>query len=141
MNDDIETLMTMTADIVAAHVSNNSVAVSDLPVLIANVHHALAALGGPTATPEVELNLAPAVSIRTSVKPDLVTCLDCSKKMKMLKRHLKTDHQMTVDQYRAKWNLPKSYPIVAPDYAAKRRTLALTIGLGRKLGAKAAKAK
>jgi predicted transcriptional regulator len=133
--------MTMTADIVAAHVSNNSVAVSDLPVLIANVHHALAALGGPAATPEVQLNLTPAVLIRTSVKPALITCLDCGKKMKMLKRHLNTDHQMVVDQYRAKWSLPKTYPMVAPDYAAKRRALALTIGLGRKPGAKVAKAK
>jgi predicted transcriptional regulator len=141
MNDDTESLMTMTADIVTAHVSNNSVAVSDLPVLIANVHHALAALGGSAATPEVELNLTPAVSIRTSVKSDLITCLDCGKKMKMLKRHLNTDHQMTVDQYRAKWSLPKTYPMVASDYAAKRRALALTIGLGRKPGAKVAKAK
>lgn len=141
MNDDTESLMTMTADIVAAHVSNNSVAVSDLPLLIANVHHALAGLGGQSATPAGELNLTPAVSIRTSVKADLIACLDCGKKMKMLKRHLMTYHQMTPDQYRAKWSLPKTYPMVASDYAATRRTLALTIGLGRKPGAKVAKAK
>jgi predicted transcriptional regulator len=141
MNDDTESLMTMTTDIVAAHVSNNSVAVSDLPVLIANVHRALAGLSEPAATPAAELDLTPAVSIRSSVKPDFIACLDCGRKMKMLKRHLNTDHQMTVDQYRAKWDLPKSYPMVAPDYAAQRRTLALTIGLGRKPGAKVAKAK
>jgi predicted transcriptional regulator len=141
MNDDVETLMTMTADIVAAHVSNNSVAVSDLPALIANVHGALAGLGSAASVPEAEVNLTPAVSIRTSVKPDLITCLDCGKKMKMLKRHLGTDHQLTVDKYRVKWGLPKTYLMVAPDYAEKRRTLALTIGLGRKPGVKVAKAK
>jgi predicted transcriptional regulator len=141
MNDDTESLMTMTADIVAAHVSNNSVALSDLPVLIANVHRALAGLGGAPSVPEAEVNLTPAVPIRKSVKPDLITCLDCGKKMKMLKRHLDTDHQMTVDQYRARWGLPKTYPMVAPDYAEKRRALAVKIGLGRKPGAKVAKAK
>jgi predicted transcriptional regulator len=141
MNDDTESLMTMTADIVAAHVSNNSVAVSDLPVLIANVHRALAGLGDAPAAPDAEVNMTPAVSIRSSVKPDLITCLDCGKKMKMLKRHLKTDHQMTVDQYRATWGLPKTYPMVAPDYAEKRRALAVKIGLGRKPDAKVAKAK
>jgi predicted transcriptional regulator len=141
MNDDTESLMTMTADIVAAHVSNNSVAVSDLPVLIANVHRALAGLGGAPAAAEAEVNMTPAVPIRKSVKPDLITCLDCGKKMKMLKRHLNTDHQMTVDQYRAKWGLPNTYPMVAPDYAEKRRALAVKIGLGRKPGAIVAKAK
>jgi predicted transcriptional regulator len=141
MNDDTEPLMTMTADIVAAHVSNNSVAVSDLPLLIANVHCALAGLGSAASVPETEINLTPAVSIRTSVKADHIACLDCGKKMKMVKRHLDTDHKMTVDQYRAKWRLPKTYPMVAPDYAEKRRALALTIGLGRKPGAKVAKVK
>jgi predicted transcriptional regulator len=141
MNDDPESLMTMTADIVAAHVSNNSVALSDLPVLIANVHKALAGLGGPATASETEANDVPAVSIRTSVKPDLIACLTCGKKFKMLKRHLMTDHQMSPEQYRAKWNLPKTYPMVASNYAAQRRTLALTIGLGRKPGAKATKAK
>jgi predicted transcriptional regulator len=91
--------------------------------------------------PEAEVNLTPAVSIRTSVKADLLACLDCGKKMKMLKRHLNTDHQMTVDQYRAKWGLPKTYPMVAPDYAEKRRALAVKIGLGRKPGMKVAKTK
>ena len=125
-----ETLITLTADIVAAHVSNNSVAVSDLPVLIANVHGALAGLGGPVAEPEVKQE--PAVSIRSSIKPDYITCLEDGKKLKMLKRHLMTHYQMTPEQYRTKWNLPADYPMVAPNYAEQRRTLAKKIGLGTK---------
>jgi predicted transcriptional regulator len=130
-NADIqETLITLTADIVAAHVSNNSVAVSDLPVLIANVHGALAGLG--TAVVEPEVKQEPAVSIRSSVKPDFIVCLEDGKKLKMLKRHLMTHYQMTPEQYRAKWNLPADYPMVAPNYAEQRRTLAKKIGLGTK---------
>jgi len=125
-----ETLVTLTADIVAAHVSNNSVAVSDLPVLIQNVHGALTSLGRATAEPEVKQE--PAVSIRSSVKPDYIVCLEDGKKLKMLKRHLMTHYQMTPEQYRAKWNLPADYPMVAPNYAEQRRTLAKKIGLGTK---------
>jgi predicted transcriptional regulator len=125
-----ETLITLTADIVAAHVSNNSVAVSDLPVLIQNVHGALTGLGRVAAEPEVKQE--PAVSIRSSVKPDFIVCLEDGKKLKMLKRHLMTHYQMTPDQYRAKWNLPADYPMVAPNYAEQRRTLAKKIGLGTK---------
>ena len=125
-----ETLITLTADIVAAHVSNNSVAVSDLPVLIANVHSALAGLGGPVIEPEVKQE--PAVSIRASIKPEFIVCLEDGKKLKMLKRHLMTHYQMTPEQYRAKWNLPADYPMVAPNYAEQRRTLAKKIGLGTK---------
>ncbi|OYX37235.1 MucR family transcriptional regulator [Sphingomonas sp. 32-62-10] len=125
-----ETLITLTADIVAAHVSNNSVAVSDLPVLIANVHTALAGLGGPVIEPEVKQE--PAVSIRASIKPDFIVCLEDGKKLKMLKRHLITHYQMTPEQYRAKWDLPADYPMVAPNYAEQRRTLAKKIGLGTK---------
>ncbi len=125
-----ETLITLTADIVAAHVSNNSVAVSDLPVLIANVHGALAGLGGSAPVPEVKQE--PAVSIRSSIKPDFIICLEDGKKLKMLKRHLMTHYQMTPEQYRAKWNLPADYPMVAPNYAEQRRTLAKKIGLGTK---------
>ncbi len=125
-----ETLITLTADIVAAHVSNNSVAVSDLPVLIANVHSALAGLGGPIVEPEVKQE--PAVSIRASIKPDYIVCLEDGKKLKMLKRHLMTHYQMTPDQYRTKWNLAADYPMVAPNYAEQRRTLAKKIGLGTK---------
>ena len=129
-----ETFITLTADIVAAHVSNNSVAVSDLPVLISNVHGALVALGGPAPAPEVKLE--PAVSIRASVKPDYIVCLDDGKKLKMLKRHLMTHYGITPDQYRAKWGLAADYPMVAPNYAEQRRTLAKKIGLGRKPGAR-----
>ena len=125
-----ETLVTLTADIVAAHVSNNSVAVSDLPLLIQNVHGALSGLGIAVAEPEVKQE--PAVSIRSSVKPDFIVCLEDGKKLKMLKRHLMTHYQMTPDQYRAKWNLPADYPMVAPNYAEQRRTLAKKIGLGTK---------
>ncbi|NYT40861.1 MucR family transcriptional regulator [Sphingomonas sp. R-74633] len=125
-----ETLVTLTADIVAAHVSNNSVAVSDLPILIQNVHGALTGLGRAVAEPEVKQE--PAVSIRASVKPDFIVCLEDGKKLKMLKRHLMTHYQMTPEQYRAKWNLPADYPMVAPNYAEQRRTLAKKIGLGTK---------
>jgi predicted transcriptional regulator len=125
-----ETFITLTADIVAAHVSNNSVAVNDLPTLIANVHMALSKLDTPTPPPVVKQE--PAVSIRTSIKPDYVVCLEDGKKLKMLKRHLMTHYQMTPDQYRAKWGLPNDYPMVAPNYAEQRRTLAKKIGLGTK---------
>ncbi|WP_109808805.1 MucR family transcriptional regulator [Sphingosinithalassobacter portus] len=125
-----ETLVTLTADIVAAHVSNNSVAVSDLPLLIQNVHGALSGLSAEAAEPEVKQE--PAVSIRASVKPDYIVCLEDGKKLKMLKRHLMTHYQMTPEQYRAKWNLPADYPMVAPNYAEQRRTLAKKIGLGTK---------
>ena len=127
-----ETLITLTADIVAAHVSNNSVAVSDLPVLIANVHGALSGLGGAPVVPEVKQE--PAVSIRSSIKPDFIVCLEDGKKLKMLKRHLMTHYQMTPEQYRAKWNLPADYPMVAPNYAVARSRLAKQMGLGQQRG-------
>jgi predicted transcriptional regulator len=94
------------------------------------VHGALTGLGQPVPVPEARLE--PAVSIRSSVKPDYVVCLEDGKKLKMLKRHLMTHYQMTPDQYRAKWNLPADYPMVAPNYAEQRRTLAKKIGLGTK---------
>lgn len=128
--DTNEMLVTLTADIVAAHVSNNSVAISDLSVLINNVHAALSGLGGPPVVEEKQL--VPAVSIRTSVKPDYITCLEDGKKLKMLRRHLMTHYGMTPDDYRAKWGLPADYPMVAPNYAERRRALAKEIGLGTK---------
>ncbi|MBB5707372.1 putative transcriptional regulator [Sphingopyxis panaciterrulae] len=124
-----ETLVTLTADIVAAHVSHNNVTVSDLPMLIQNVHSALAGLD-KDAEPEAPKQ-EPAVSIRSSVKPDYIVCLEDGKKLKMLRRYLMTNFGMTPDEYRAKWGLPKDYPMVAPSYAEKRRTLAKEIGLGR----------
>ena len=131
-NEISETLITLTADIVAAHVSNNSVSVSDLPTLIANVHGALAGLGSKASVEDAPLE--PAVYIRASIKPDYIICLEDGKKLKMLKRHLMTHYGMTPEDYRAKWNLPKDYPMVAPNYAEQRRSLAVKIGLGRKPG-------
>ena len=125
-----DTLLTLTADIVAAHVSNNSVAVNDLPNLIENVHRALRGISTTSAAPEAKPE--PKVSIRSSVKPDYIVCLEDGKKLKMLKRHLMTHYSMTPEQYRAKWGLSADYPMVAPNYAEQRRTLAKSIGLGTK---------
>ncbi|QNE07746.1 MucR family transcriptional regulator [Croceicoccus marinus] len=130
-NDQADGLIALTSDIVAAHVTNNKVEVADLPALIQNVFGALQGLG---ATEPVEERPAPAVSVRASVKPDYLVCLEDGKKMKMLKRYLMTQYGMTPDQYRQRWNLPADYPMVAPEYAEKRRALAKDIGLGRKPG-------
>lgn len=132
--DMTETLITLTSDIVAAHVSNNNVSVDEVPALITTVYQALSGLGG--AAPVQEERPDPAVSIRASIKKDHLVCLDCGKKMKMLKRHLMTEHGLTIDEYRARWNLGADYPMVAPDYAETRRDLAKKIGLGRKPGQK-----
>lgn len=139
MSDDSATnemLVTLTADIVAAHVSNssNSVAIADVPTLISNVHAALSSLGAPAAPEPVKQD--PAVSIRSSVKPDHIVCLEDGVKLKMLKRHLMTHHGLTIPEYKAKWGLAADYPVTAPNYAAKRRDLAKKIGLGRKPGTK-----
>ncbi|MGB7654103.1 MAG: MucR family transcriptional regulator [Novosphingobium sp.] len=132
--DTNEMLITLTSDIVAAHVSNNSVSVDDVATLINKVFGALAGLGQAVV---VEEKLPePAVSIRSSVKTDYIVCLEDGKKLKMLKRHLMTHYNMTPDQYRARWSLPADYPMVAPAYAEKRRELAKKIGLGRKPGVK-----
>jgi predicted transcriptional regulator len=125
-----DTLLTLTADIVAAHVSNNSVAVNDLPNLIQNVHTALYDISGRAAAAEPKPE--PKVPIRSSVKPDFIVCLEDGKRLKMLKRHLMTHYNMTPDQYRQKWGLNADYPMVAPNYAEQRRTLAKAIGLGTK---------
>jgi predicted transcriptional regulator len=125
-----DTLLTLTADIVAAHVSNNSVAVNDLPVLIQNVHAALNGISGKASAPEPKPE--PKVPIRSSVKPDYIVCLEDGKRLKMLKRHLMTHYNLTPDQYRQKWGLAADYPMVAPNYAEQRRTLAKSIGLGTK---------
>ncbi len=130
-NEVNEMLITLTADIVAAHVSNNSVAVSDLPILISNVHGALTGLSS-TQAPIIELE--PAVPIRNSIKKNYIVCLEDGKKLKMLKRHLMTHYGMTPDDYRAKWGLAPDYPMVAPEYAETRRLLAKKIGLGRAPG-------
>ena len=133
-NEMNETLITLTADIVAAHVSNNSVSVNDLATLISNVHGALAGLSGPQADAAAAPaeKRQPAVSVRSSIKDDHIVCLYDGKKMKMLKRHLMTDHGVTPAQYREEFGLQATYPMVAPAYAEQRRTLAKSIGLGTK---------
>lgn len=131
-----ETLLTLAADIVSAHVSNNNVAAGDLPILIEAVYGSLAGLG-QAAEPIVEKR-EPAVSIRASVKSDHLVCLEDGKKLKMLKRHLMTHYNLTPAEYRARWNLPSDYPMIAPEYAARRKELAVKIGLGRKPGEKKA---
>lgn len=136
-NDNNDTLIVLTADIVAAHVSNNSVAISDLPNLIGNVHDSLSTISANQDGPAPE----PAVPIKNSIKKDYIVCLEDGKKLKMLKRHLMTHYQMTPEDYRAKWNLPADYPMVAPSYAEVRRGLAKKIGLGRKPGARKKKKK
>ncbi len=128
-----ETLITLTSDIVAAHASNNEVAVGDLPDLITNVYNALANLGEKIEVEEPRPQ--PAVAIRNSIKPDYIVCLEDGKKLKMLKRYLRTNFNMTPEEYRARWGLAADYPMVAPNYAEKRRDLAKKIGLGRKPGA------
>lgn len=122
-------LLTLTADIVAAHVSNNSVAVNDLPTLIQNVHQALSGISGRAAAPEEKPQ--PKVSVRSSIKPDYIVCLEDGKKFKSLKRHLRTQYNMTPEQYREKWGLAVDYPMVAPNYAKARSELAKEMGLGQ----------
>lgn len=132
--DRTETLITLTSDIVAAHVSNNSVSADEVASLITNVYSALSGLGQAVAeeAPPPE----PAVSIRSSVKPDYLVCLEDGKKLKMLRRYLRTNYDMSPEEYREKWGLPADYPMVAPNYAETRRELAKKIGLGRKPGQK-----
>lgn len=120
--------LALTTNIVAAHVSNNSVAVSDLPKLIRDVYETLNKVeqdgGAPAERP------TPAVPVKKSVMPDYIICLEDGKKLKMLKRHLKTAYNMTPEEYREKWGLPADYPMVAPNYAKQRSRLAKEIGLG-----------
>jgi predicted transcriptional regulator len=121
----------LAADIVSAYVSNNSLPTSELPALLGSIHAALTA----TAMGQVEepkIALTPAVSIKKSVTPDYLVCLDDGKKFKSLKRHLRTTYDMTPEQYRAKWDLPRDYPMVAPNYAKARSELAKTMGLGQR---------
>ena len=130
---DSDTLITHTTDIVVSFVANSSIGAQEVSSLIQTVHATLAGLGSGT---NEERRPDPAVSVRASVKNDHIVCLEDGKKFKMLKRHLMTDHGMTPDEYRARWDLPASYPMVAFDYAEKRRELAKQIGLGRKPGQK-----
>jgi len=123
-------LLGLTAEIVSAHVSNNPVSISDLPNLIQEVYRTLTNMGQPVVVPAEKPQ--PAVPIKKSVTPEYLICLEDGKKLKMLKRHLKTAFNLTPDQYREKWGLDSSYPMVAPNYTKHRSSLAKRIGLGTK---------
>lgn len=122
-------LLELTADIVAAHVGNNNVAVGDVAVLVQRVHEALASLRNTDEQQEPEVR--PAVSVRSSVKPDHLVCLVCGSRQKTLRRHIGVAHSLTPEDYRGRFNLPPSYPMVAPDYTTRRREIAHALGLGR----------
>ena len=124
-------LLEMTADIVSAYVSNNPLPVSELASVIADTYAAVSKLQA-APKPQPEEKSAPAVSIKKSVTPDFIICLEDGRKFKSLKRHIRTRYDLTPDAYRAKWNLPSDYPMVAPNYAAARSRLAKASGLGRK---------
>ena len=126
-------LLELTADIVAAYVGNNTVAQSDLPKLIANIYQSLATApeGGVDNKPAEAMELKPAVPVRKSITPDFIICLEDGKKFKSLKRHLRTHYDLSPEQYREKWGLPADYPMVAPNYAEARSSLAKKIGLGQ----------
>ena len=121
-------LLALTTEIVAAHVSNNTVALGDLPQLINQVYNSLANIGAAPVAPASRPQ--PAVSIKKSVQPEYIVCLEDGKKLKMLKRHLKTAYNMSPETYRERWGLPNDYPMVAPNYAQQRSRLAKEIGLG-----------
>jgi len=124
-----EELLVLTADIVSSHVSNNSTTPAELTRLIHEVYVALSSAG--TGGSEAQ-NLVPAVPVKKSVTPDHIICLEDGKKLKMLRRHLRSQYDLTPEQYREKWGLPADYPMVAPNYAKRRQELAKQIGLGRK---------
>jgi predicted transcriptional regulator len=122
-------LLGLATEIVSAHVSNNAIAADQLPGLIQEVFNALATVEQVTAAPP---KAEPAVSVKKSILANHIVCLDCGKHFSMLRRHLMTDHKMTPEQYRQRWELPSTYPLVAPDYAKTRSSLAKKFGLGRK---------
>lgn len=124
-------LVELTAEIVAAYVGNNPVSTSDLPGVINEVHRALATAVVDAEKPE-KPELKPAVSVRRSVTPDYIICLEDGKKFKSLKRHLRTHYNLSPEEYREKWGLPRDYPMVAPNYAEARSKLAKKMGLGQK---------
>ncbi len=128
--EDQSDLIEMTAGIVSAYVGNNTVTTADLPALIKQVHSALAAVGSPAAEP-APAPKEPAVPLKKSITPDYLICLEDGRKFKSLKRHLRTKYDMTPEDYRAKWGLPKDYPMVAPNYAEARSNLAKQMGLGQ----------
>jgi predicted transcriptional regulator len=123
-------LLKLASDIVAAYVSNNPIAISDVPGMIKSVHATLGGLtsGGPA---DVQTTQKPAVPVKKSVTPGYIVCLEDGKKLKMLKRYLRSRYGLSPEEYRAKWGLPADYPMVAPDYAQQRSDFAKKIGLGR----------
>jgi predicted transcriptional regulator len=121
-------LLALTTEIVAAHVSNNTVSLGDLPQLINQIYNSLATIGSVPAAPPARPQ--PAISVKKSVQPDYIVCLEDGKKLKMLKRHLKTAYNMSPESYRERWGLAPDYPMVAPNYARQRSRLAKEIGLG-----------
>ena len=123
-------LLRLATDIVAAYVSNNPVAVSDLPAMIKSVHATLGGLAGP-ASADLPNAQKPAVTVKKSITPEHIVCLEDGKKLKMLKRYLRSRYSMSPEEYRTKWGLPADYPMVAPNYAAQRSEFAKKIGLGR----------
>ena len=129
MADDNGSILSLAAQIVSAHVANNAVAPDDLSKLINDVHHALANAGQIAAKPPTP---EPAVDVKKSVRADKIVCLDCGKSFSMIKRHISTDHKLSPAEYRQRWGLPVTYPMVAPNYAKVRSALAKKIGLGRK---------
>ncbi len=139
LSGDKAELLALTSEIVSSHVSNNPVPMAELPSLINSVFETLETLTVEVVE-EVE-ELKPAVSIKKSISDDAIICLECGKSMKMLKRHLSTEHGLTPEEYRERWNLPSTYPMVAPNYAATRQALAKKIGLGRNRGGRKKAAK
>ena len=133
-------ILRMAVEIVSAYVGNNAVAAGQVPEIINTVYNSLNTLSGQTGESAGE-TLKPAVSIRRSIHPDHIVCLEDGKKLKMLKRHLRAAYGMTPDEYRAKWGLPPDYPMVAPNYAQQRSAFAKQIGLGRKKGEKVTRRK
>ncbi len=123
-------LLRLASEIVSAYVSNNTVPASELPAMIKSVHATLGSLG---SAPAIEASAAqkPAIAVKRSVTPEYIVCLEDGKKLKMLKRYLRSNYNMTPEDYRAKWNLPADYPMVAPNYAAQRSEFAKKIGPGR----------
>jgi predicted transcriptional regulator len=130
--DHTRTILNLTVQIVAAHVRNNQVPIHQLPGLIRQVHEALAHAGAAAPEPAQPEKPAPAVAPRRSVFPDYIVCLEDGRRMKTLKRHLRSTYDMSPEQYREKWDLPTDYPMVAPSYAARRSKLAKQLGLGRR---------
>ncbi|MEI7607183.1 MAG: MucR family transcriptional regulator [Rhodospirillaceae bacterium] len=124
----------LTGEIVSAYVSKNTIPALEIPALINSVYQSLTTLGSSPAAVVAPEELRPAVSVKKSVTPDYIVCLEDGKKLKMLKRHLNTAYGLTPDEYRAKWGLPSDYPMVAPNYAKSRSEMAVKIGLGRRAG-------